>query len=157
MNESTGASSTAELEALMATLRCFRTGVLDKLSGLSAEDARRSTVPSGTNLAGLIQHLTFVEAKFFEQIVAGGKPSRGARSMQVSPSVSLSTLRSDYRAACGLSDEIMRRLGDPAAPVSHDGKVRDLRWAILSVIGETAQHAGHADIIREQIDGKTGR
>src|SRR5262245_2039099 len=77
MNASNGASSTAELEALMATLHSFRAGVLEKLSGLSAEDARRSTVPSGTNVAGLIQHLTFVEGKFFEQIVAGREPSRG--------------------------------------------------------------------------------
>ena len=150
-------ASMVELEALIATLQSFRKGVLDKLSGLSAEDARRSTVPSGTNVAGLIQHLTFVEGKFFEQIVAGRKPSRGARSMQVSDSVSLSTLRGDYRAACDTSDEIIRGLGDASAPVRHDGKVRDLRWAILAVIGETARHAGHADIIREQIDGKTGR
>lgn len=141
----------------MATLQVFRKGVLEKLSGLSPDDARRSTVPSGTNVAGLIQHLTFVEGKYFEQIVAGRKPSRGARSMQVSPEVSLSTLRSAYRAACESSDEIMRSLGDAAAPVNHEGTMRDLRWAILAVIGETARHAGHADIIREQVDGKTGR
>jgi hypothetical protein len=41
--------------------------------------------------------------------------------------------------------------------VVHGGKVRDLRAAILAVIDETARHAGHADIIREQIDGRTGR
>jgi hypothetical protein len=41
--------------------------------------------------------------------------------------------------------------------VTRDGKARNLRWAILSVIQETARHAGHADIIREQIDGRTGR
>jgi hypothetical protein len=41
--------------------------------------------------------------------------------------------------------------------VTRDGKTRNLRWAILAVIAETARHAGHADIIREQIDGKTGR
>jgi hypothetical protein len=152
-----GASTTAELDALLANLNSHRTSMLDKLAGLSEEDARRSTVPTGTNLAGLIQHLTFVEAKFFEQIVAGGKPTRGKRSMEVDPSVSLTELRRDYRAACEASDEVMRRLGDPASPVKNNGKVRDLRWAILAVIGETSRHAGHADIIREQIDGKTGR
>jgi len=41
--------------------------------------------------------------------------------------------------------------------VEHQGKVHDLRWAIMAVIGETARRAGHADIIREQIDGRTGR
>jgi hypothetical protein len=150
-------STSAELDALQATLHSLRTSVIDKLAGLSEEDARRSTVPTGTNLAGLVQHLTFVESKWFEQIVAGGKASRGKRSMEVDPSVSLSTLRAEYRAACDASDDILRGLGDAAAPVEHNGKVHDVRWAILAVIIETARHAGHADIIREQIDGRTGR
>jgi hypothetical protein len=147
----------SELDALLATLRSLRTTALDKLAGLSEEEARHSTVPSGTNLAGLIQHLTFVEAKWIEQIVGGRKPSRGKRSMIVDPSVSLREIRADYRAAWDTSDAIIREVGDPAAPITYQGKTRDLRWAILAVISETAQHAGHADIIREQLDGKTGR
>ena len=67
------------------------------------------------------------------------------------------TLRSGYRDACLASDAIIAAIGDPDALVVHEGKKRDLRWAILAVIEETARHAGHADIIREQIDGKTGR
>ena len=77
--------------------------------------------------------------------------------MNVDPSVSLKMLRAEYRAACEASNEIIRSLGDADARVNYDGKKRDLRWAILGVIGETARHAGHADILREQIDGKTGR
>jgi hypothetical protein len=156
MTPSAGPQATAELDALLANLRRLRKSALDKLSGLSEEEARRSTVPSGTNLAGLVQHLTFVEAKWFEQIVGGGKPSRGARTMQVDPNRSLSELRADYRAACDASDAVMHELGDPDAPVKHNGQVRDLRWAIIAVTNETARHAGHADIIREQIDGRTG-
>jgi uncharacterized damage-inducible protein DinB len=150
-------STSAELDTLLATLGSLRASVLDKLAGLSEEDARRSTVPSGTNLAGLVQHLTYVESKWFEQIVAGGRASRGKRSMQVDPAVSLSALRADYRAACDAGDDVVLRVADPATPVVHGGKVRDLRAAILAVIDETARHAGHADIIREQIDGRTGR
>jgi hypothetical protein len=41
--------------------------------------------------------------------------------------------------------------------VTRDGETRDLRWVLLVVIEETARHAGHADIIREQVDGQTGR
>jgi hypothetical protein len=51
---------TPELQELLATLEGQRAGVLKKLAGLSEDDARRTTVPSGTNLAGLVQHLTFV-------------------------------------------------------------------------------------------------
>ncbi len=145
-----------ELDELRAALDGLRGGVLKKLAGLSEADARRSTVESGTNIAGLVQHLTFAESLWFEEIVAGGK-ARGKRSMAVDPAVSLRTLRADYRAVCAASDAIITAIGDPDAPVTRNGKTHDLRWAILSVIGETARHAGHADIIREQIDGVTGR
>ena len=77
--------------------------------------------------------------------------------MQVDPSVSLGMLRAGYRAACQASNEIIRALGDADAPVIRNGKTHNLRWAMLAVIEEIARHAGHADIIREQIDGKTGR
>ncbi len=145
-----------ELATLRATLDGLRSGVLKKLAGLSEADARRSTVDSGTNIAGLVQHLTFVESLWFEEIVAGRK-AKGKRSMQVDPAVSLRTLRAEYRAAWEAGDAILAALGDPDAPVTRNGKTYDLRWAILSVIGETSRHAGHADIIREQIDGVTGR
>jgi hypothetical protein len=77
--------------------------------------------------------------------------------MQVEPGRSLRTLRAEYKAACTASNEIIAELGDPEAPVTRNGKTHTLRWAILAVIGETSRHAGHADIIREQIDGTTGR
>ena len=145
------------MKQLVAALDSLRAGVLEKLAGLGDDDSRRSTVDSGTNLAGLLQHLTFVESMWFEEIVAGGQASRGLRSMTVDPSVSLRTLRAEYRAACETSNQIITDLGDAEAPVTRNGKRRNLRWAMLSVIHETARHAGHADIIREQIDGKIGR
>lgn len=147
----------SELEQLTAALGSLRASMVGKLVGLGIDDARRSTVPSGTSLAGLLQHLTFVESTWFEGIAAGGKPSRGRRSMLVDPGVSLTALRSEYRDACAASDRVIAAIGDPDAEVDHDGRTRDLRWVMLAVIQETARHAGHADIIREQIDGRTGR
>ncbi|HVX44393.1 MAG TPA: DUF664 domain-containing protein [Mycobacteriales bacterium] len=129
---------TTEIDALVAALDGVRASMLGKLTGLDPEQARRSTVPSGTNLAGLLQHLTFVEAKWFEQTVAGRRPSRGSRSMQVEESRTLADLRAEYRAACAESNAIIRRLGDADAPV---GGGRDLRRAILAVMNETARHA----------------
>jgi hypothetical protein len=148
---------TPEVDQLRATLDGLREGVLKKLAGLSESDARRSTVDSGTNLAGLLQHLTFVESLWFEEVVAGGKATRGERSMRVDPAVPLRTLRAGYRAACAASNEIIATVGDADAPVIRNGKTHNLRWVLLAVIGETSRHAGHADIIREQIDGQTGR
>jgi hypothetical protein len=148
---------TRELKELVRALDGLRAGVLKKLAGLSEADARRSTVDSGTNLAGLVQHLTFVESMWFEEIVGGGTARRGLRSMQVDPAKSLRTIRADYKAACDASNAIITALGDADAPVTRNGKRHTLRWAILAVIHETARHAGHADIMREQIDGQTGR
>jgi hypothetical protein len=148
---------TPEIAHLLRSLDEARKGALRKLDGLSEEDARRSTVASGTNLAGLIQHLTFVESMWFEQVVGGRSSARGIRSMRVDPSVTLRQLRSAYRASWAISDEIIKGLGDGDAPVERNGKRHELRWAIDAVLGETRQHTGHADIIREQIDGRTGR
>jgi hypothetical protein len=134
---------TPEVAALHARLESFRAGVLKKLAGVSEDESRRSTVPSGTNLAGLLQHLTFVESKWFEL-----KPAFGLRTMTVEASVSLRDLRADYKSACAASNAVI---------VSGKFDEKKLRRALLAVIGETAQHLGHADIIREQIDGQTGR
>jgi hypothetical protein len=148
---------TPEIEHLLRSLDGARKGALKKLEGLSEEEARRSTVDSGTNLAGLIQHLTFVESMWFEQVVGGRSSPHGIRSMQVDPAVTLRQLRAAYKASWAVSDGIIKGLGDGDAPVERNGKKHDLRWAIDVVLGETNRHAGHADIIREQIDGTTGR
>lgn len=131
---------------MLAALEQQRAGVLRKLARLSEDDARRSTVASGTNLAGLLQHLTFVESKWFEAELGGRKP-HGVRGMTVAPSTSLQELRAQYKAACASSNEVI-------AAATDDAK---LRRSILAVLQETARHTGHADIIREQIDGQTGR
>lgn len=65
----------------------------------------------------------------------------------------------DYRAAIEDSDRAIRALGDPEAcfAVPVDGNRHTLRWAMAHMTSETARHAGHADILREQLDGTTGR
>ena len=114
---------TREVEELCAALDGLRAGFLKKVAGLSDDDARRSAVGSGTNLAGLLQHLTFVESGWFEENVGGGK-ARGNRSMQVDRSASLESLRADYRAACQTSNEIVAAIGDTHAPMNRKTKAR---------------------------------
>lgn len=71
--------------------------------------------------------------------------------------MSLWTLPTEYWAACTASKEIIAAFGDGDAPVTRNGKQHDLRCALLAVIQEAARHAGHDDIICQQIDGQTGR
>jgi uncharacterized damage-inducible protein DinB len=111
---------THEVDELRSTLDGLRAGVLKKVAGLSDADARRTTVDSGTSLAGLLQHLTFVESKWFEGVVLGGK-AKGNRSMQVDPSTALHSLRSDYRAACDRSNEIIDEIGNADAAAKGKG------------------------------------
>ena len=148
-----------DLDELRAALAGVRASVLRKVAMISDADARRSPVPSGTSLAGLLQHLTYVESRWFEEVVAGGTATRGLRSMLVDPSVSLRALRSEYRAACAAcaaSDAVLDGVGRDSLVTRH-GKTRTVESVMIHVIEETARHAGHADIIREQIDGRTGR
>ena len=65
----------------------------------------------------------------------------------------------DYRTACEESDRIVAAAGDTDTPVvvPVDGEHLSLRWVLAHMTSETARHAGHADILRELIDGTTGR
>lgn len=106
---------TREVDELCAVPDSSRAGFVKKLAGLGDADARCSIVDSGTNLAGLLQDLTFVESKWFEQNVPGRK-AKSNWSIRVDPSVSLQTLRSFYRAACEASDQVITEAGDADAP-----------------------------------------
>jgi hypothetical protein len=65
----------------------------------------------------------------------------------------------DYRAAIQDSNELIGRIGDPQARVVApiDGQYLSMRWVLAHVTGEVTRHTGHADILRELIDGATGR
>jgi hypothetical protein len=108
---------TPELAALRAALRAERASVLKKLAGLGEDDARRSTVGSGTNVAGLLQHLTFVESKWLEGAVARRRV-RGERSMRVDPSVRrcASCGRRTGRPAPGATRSSSRTATPPSSP-----------------------------------------
>jgi hypothetical protein len=73
--------------------------------------------------------------------------------------VTTARVLADYRAACEESDRIVVAAGDPDTPVALpvDGRHQSLRWVLAHMTSETARHAGHADILRELIDGTTGR
>lgn len=79
--------------------------------------------------------------------------------MKVSPERSAEEVLSDYRAAVAESDAAILAAGAPEAYLARlvDGERLTLRWLLAHMTTETARHAGHADIIREHIDGTTGR
>lgn len=148
-----------ELDTALAFLGFARSCVLKKLDGLDEEQQRRAVVPSGTSLLGLVQHLVDAERYWFGHHVGGGDADDVDFSMEVPADRSPGAVVDAYRAACAASDTVLRSVGDLSSPVAVpvDGRLLSVRWVVAHMTSETVRHAGHADILRELIDGTTGR
>jgi uncharacterized protein DUF664 len=149
-----------ELDTALAFLSFARSGVLKKVGGLDEEQLRRRLVVSDTTLLGLVQHLTDAERYWFGYTVAGDpRYAEVDFDMVVAPDRSAEQVIAAYRAAIADSDTLIRASGGPDSRTANpvNGEPRTLRWVLAHMTGETVRHAGHADILRELIDGVTGR
>ncbi|MFI5782094.1 DinB family protein [Nocardia sp. NPDC051570] len=154
-----------ERAMLQSWLDYHRMTLLRKCSGLTGEQLMlRSVEPSGLTLLGLIRHLTDVERCWFRQRAAG----EDIESLYITES----NLDADFdefadtaaeRVVAALCDEI--EVCDKAVaslPLEHTfirpatGETLSLRWVYLHMIEEYARHNGHADLLRERVDGVTG-
>ena len=145
-----------EAPTLRALLQYQRESLLRKVEGVDEDRATWSPVGSGTSLLWLITHMAAAEVTWVLHRFAGQDPVPAAAGPPDGP---LRDAAEAYRrgwhpvdavafAGAGL-DELCRR-PDPGPPVS-------LRWVLMHLLEETARHAGHADILRELIDGSAGR
>ncbi len=146
-----------EAETLRALLQYQRDSLVRKVAGLDDAAARWAPVGTGTSLLWLVKHMaraevTWVLQRFAGQdlVLPGDEPEPGDTLDAAVGAYRQVWQRVDPVAFTGASlDELCRRPeADP--PVS-------LRWVLMHLLEETARHAGHADIIRELIDGRTGR
>ncbi|SDT19456.1 DinB family protein [Actinoplanes derwentensis] len=149
-----------EPDTALAFLAFARSCVLKKVNGLDEEQLRRRLVVSDTTLLGLVQHLTDAERYWFGYTLAGdSRYAEVTSDMVVAPERSAEEVIAGYRAAIVESDAHIRGADDlnvrTAQPVNDE--TRTLRWVIAHMTSETVRHAGHADILRELIDGATGR
>jgi hypothetical protein len=148
-------------------LQDAREGLLSKLDGLSEYDVRRPLVPTGTNLLGLVKHLTGVEMGYLGATFGRPCPdeppfdeSDPNSDMFADPSESREFITGLYRLAWAHSDATVDAL--PLDTVGHvpwwpaDRNEVTLHHILVRVATETARHAGHADIVRELIDGAAG-
>ncbi|MGV9301905.1 DinB family protein [Nonomuraea sp. NPDC004354] len=152
-------NDSGELDTALAFLTFARESVLKKTHGLDDEQLRRVLVDTGTTLLGLVHHLTAAERYWFGYHVAGDRSEKDRDFGMDVTELDAAQVLADYHTAIQVSDAAIRAAGDPAAPVAEpvDGEFRTLRWVLAHMTSETARHAGHADILREQIDGTTGR
>ncbi len=155
-----------ERESLETWLDFHRTTLLYKCAGLTAEQlARRPVPPSTLSLLGLVRHMAEVERWWFRRLFAG------------QPGVGDLFITDEYPdgefdlAEAGGAEEDLATFGtecdlartaaagrslDDTFPDPRQGEPIDLRWVYAHMIEEYARHNGHADILREQIDGVTG-
>lgn len=157
------AAGGGEREVLEAFLDAYRAAVPAKAAGVSEEDARRRLVPSRTTLAGILRHLAMVELNWFQHLL-GGRPAEELgldvsdpdSTWRLEPGDTVASLTEEYERACAESRRMAARFAlDDAVPHPELGGVT-LRWIYVHMIEETARHAGHADILREQTDGAAG-
>jgi hypothetical protein len=146
----------SEKEVLVGFLDYLRACVVGKFQGVSEPLVRTPGVSSGTNLLGLLKHLTHVERYTF----LGEKVSDWPSTFHACPEESLDRLIADYEDAITRANDVIAACDDLGAPAPRPAKGNDrpsMRWALAHMIEETGRHAGHLDILRELTDGTTGR
>ncbi|MGW5272113.1 DinB family protein [Streptomyces sp. NPDC004044] len=149
-------------------LQDARDALLWKLDGLSEYDIRRPMTPTGTNLLGLVKHLTGAEAAYFGETF--GRPVEGPplwiagaaepnTDLWATAAEAREQIVDDYRRVCAHSDETIESLPlDAVGQVPWGPRLElPLRRILIHMIAETQRHAGHADIVRELVDGTTGQ
>ena len=146
---------TGERETLLALLQFQRDSFVRKVTGVDEQAAHTSPVASGTTLLWLTLHVAFAEQIWVVRSFAG-------REMLPAPDES-TCIFADALAHCAqvraMVDEIVAAAPSLDAVCGHtpDGVPANLRWVLMHLLEEIARHAGHADILRELIDGETGR
>jgi hypothetical protein len=156
-------SIAGEREMLEGFLDAYRAVVIGKLRGLSEDEVRKRLVPSRTTLIGLVKHAAAVERNWFQHCLARqpreqipGNSVGDEASWQIGSDETAADVIAEYAIACDQSRQIAARFAlDDTVPHPRLGRV-SLRYIYVHMIRELSRHSGHADILREQIDGTTG-
>jgi uncharacterized damage-inducible protein DinB len=154
----------SEAETLSGFLDFQRATLLWKLEGLDDEQLRRAMVPSGTSLLGLVKHLAYVERSWFQRVWAGQEVSfpwtqeDPDADWRIEPDETTEGIVALYNGECDRSRQIVAAASALDEAVVHPRwkEAVSRRWILTHMIEETARHVGHADILREQIDGVVG-
>lgn len=143
-----------ELELYLVWLDFLRGAVLRNIEDVSDEDAHRRPDGKLLPLAGIVNHLVGVERRWIDGGMLGGPIVRREEEFFPGPELTVAEVTREYRERAVKTNEIVRGLPLDAPNGRREGTT--LRWTLLHLINETARHAGHADAVRELIDGATG-
>ncbi len=154
-------TSSSERQVLEAFLDDYRDALISKVEGLTEEEARARLVPSLTTPIGLLKHAAAAERGWFQSCLAQRDDSRidghargDAESWHVRADETTVDVITQFRAACSESRRVAARFQlEDTATHRVRGRV-SLRWIYVHMIEELARHAGHADILREQLEAR---
>jgi uncharacterized damage-inducible protein DinB len=143
-------------------IKSNRDSLLWKLEGISDEQGRERVVASLTTLIGLVKHMQLVE-RWWVRIVMDGEDlplpwsvDDHEEEWRLTDSDTVDAAVAGYAEEVAIVDAVIERQGDLGREVEARGKTYSVRWILMHLIEEIARHAGHADIIRETLDGETG-
>ncbi len=136
-----------------------RASLLRKFDGLTEAEATSHPTVSDFCMLTLVKHVAYVERRWFQLEIArrdieGLWPPPDEREFRIEPGDSVASIRAFYEAIIAENRAILAEVHDLDALSPATGLNR--RWVLLHLIEEVARHAGHADLIRETIDGKKG-
>ncbi len=156
---------TSEREALENFLDAQREGLIRKIEGLDDETARKAPTASSLSLLGLVKHAATWERRWFQVIMAGRElpdgwpevlPEPRDADMMVDESDTVDHWVAYYREQIERSRAVTASM-DLDSPCARADIIEcNVRYVLFHMIEETARHAGHADIIRETLDGSRG-
>jgi uncharacterized damage-inducible protein DinB len=147
------------------SLEKARSGVVMKVTGLDDDQLRRALLPSAWSLLGLVKHLAYVERWWFRHIMAGEDvefpvtDDDSDAEWRIEPDDTTEAILALYADECARARVVVDAF-DLDEPVRHGegmgpGTRADLALVMIHMIEETSRHAGHADAVRELIDGVT--
>ncbi len=144
-----------ERELLLSWLEYLRGAIVRKVDGLSDDDGHWTPDGRLIPLVGIVNHLTHVEWRWIDGGMLGEEVSRHEEEFHPGPELTVEAALAAYRERATATDATVRSMPSLEVPCLR-GQGRDLRWVLIHLINETARHAGHADAVRELLDGTTG-
>ena len=154
--------NTPEKETLSRYLDTYRDIIVHKVLGVDRESAVRPMVPSGTSLLGIVKHMAYVERWWFQSVVGRRvvafpwSDTDPDADWRIEDGESVDSVVELYRRECAESRAVVDGLGSLEDVFRTGDSYISARRVLVHMLEETARHAGHADILRELIDGSTG-
>jgi uncharacterized damage-inducible protein DinB len=148
-----------EIPMARAWLQHLRDSAVFKLEGLNASQLRWRPAPTANSLGVIVVHLGYAERLWIRAIFAGEAMDMEWRKhmFELPEGWGYEEIVAFYRDETARVDEVLDGAASFDLPSAGDLRPTTLRWAVLHLIEETARHAGHMDITRELLDGRTGR